>query len=156
MKLRIVGIERNRLLKIGNGFVERRQLNVADAQILVNGGVVRVLRESALEVVEGLFAFAGQGQRQAKIGERRRIARFALDGFLKPWNRVLLASQALQCHGHFKRKAGEIRVDLDGCVELLNRIFILAGSRESAAVLQQRFGVWRIHCGRYRQGIQCG
>ena len=78
---------RLRALKIGDRFVEGRELNVADTQILVDGGIVCVHCERALEVVERLFAFAGQRERQAEIGENRGIARFLLKSLLKPRNR---------------------------------------------------------------------
>ena len=109
VKLRIIGIDSQGLLKIIDRLIEGRKLNVADAEILVDGWIFRIFGDGAFEIIEPLFAFSSERERQTEIGKRGRVVRFALYRLLKLTGTAsLLSSEPLQCHSQFQLRAGQI------------------------------------------------
>jgi len=57
MQLRIAGVEREGGLKVGDGFIERRELYMGNALVLIEGRVGRRNRHGLLEVGQAIFGF---------------------------------------------------------------------------------------------------
>jgi len=110
-------------------------------------------RYRELEILERLFAFAGESQCKTQVGKRAGIVRIALDSLLKQRNRLLLTSSALQRHRQLKLTARQVGVQLDRLRELVDRFIVFARRSQASAIFQHRLRTWRFQgaCGLQRR-----
>src|SRR4029077_692849 len=96
VKLEVLRIAFEAGAKDTDRFIDFVHLKVGSGQILMRGGIARLLLERAFKKRNGILRVPSKKKGQAQARGRLAVFRFGLDDLAKKWNGIRIVAAALQ------------------------------------------------------------